>query len=292
MKQEKRGHWYLLTGLILGAAAGLLYSWFISPVQYIDTEPDSLSAAYKDEYRKVIALAYEANQDLARARVRAYLVDPEDPAREMAAQAQRLIAANIAPREARALAVLAAALNQEAPPAAPGAATSTPAEEALLTASETAAGGDLPATSTVDLAMAVQTATQPLPSPTPTVTITPLPTFTARPTATPPQVQDAPFALATSSEICPPEALPGLLQVEVRDGSGNPLPGVRIQVTWAAGQESFFTGLVPEVNPGYADYRMQPGATYSVVVGETSREVNGIQTSGNCGRRLEFTQDQ
>ena len=36
---ESRGNLYLLTGLVIGLAAGLLFAWVISPVKYVDIEP-------------------------------------------------------------------------------------------------------------------------------------------------------------------------------------------------------------------------------------------------------------
>ena len=38
---EQRGNWYLLTGVLIGVAGGLLVGWF--PVRYTDTEPSALS---------------------------------------------------------------------------------------------------------------------------------------------------------------------------------------------------------------------------------------------------------
>jgi len=33
---------YLFTGLAIGLVAGILYSWLVAPVQFMDTEPASL----------------------------------------------------------------------------------------------------------------------------------------------------------------------------------------------------------------------------------------------------------
>ena len=292
MKQEKRGHWYLLTGLMIGLGLGLLYAWVISPVQYIDTEPASLAERYKDEYRKVIALAYQANQNIGRARERAALIDADNPARALAAQAQRLLAANLSPREARALAVLASDLGQQQSPAAAASQASPTAPEAAQLLSETPAGEDLLPTATLDLALAIQTATAPLPTATPTVTLTPAPTFTPRPTATPPEVQEAVFILSDNEERCEADAQPGLLQVEVSDSQGNPLPGIRIVVLSQDNEDTFYTGLVPEISLGYADYKMQDGISYAIKVGEASQTIEGIIAKGACGRRLVFSQSR
>jgi Tfp pilus assembly protein PilF len=85
---EKRGPWYLLTGLVIGAVLGLLYAWVVRPVQYTNTAPNSLRADYKDQYRAIIAVAYLANGDLLRARARLELLQDPDLYRVLAEQAQ------------------------------------------------------------------------------------------------------------------------------------------------------------------------------------------------------------
>ena len=36
---ENRGHWYLLTGIVLGLVMGLIYGWVVQPVPQIETDP-------------------------------------------------------------------------------------------------------------------------------------------------------------------------------------------------------------------------------------------------------------
>ena len=236
---EKRGNWYLLTGLVLGLVIGLGFAWFISPVKYTDIDPASLTSSYKDEYRRVIALAYTANHDIDRARVRINLLDANNPAQVLAAQAQHMVAENQAPQEARALALLAADLGRpqsiSAATLAPQTTSETttqaaPGEENTAVPEET----DLP---TVEVEAAIQTPTLPRPTRTPTITLTPVPTFTPRPTATPMPVLDAPFTLKTKNEICNGTIQPGLLQIEVVDSQGNPYAGVQIVITWQDGED-------------------------------------------------------
>ncbi|MFQ5616788.1 MAG: hypothetical protein ACE5GO_10085, partial [Anaerolineales bacterium] len=86
MRQNKRGPWYLLTGLIIGITIGVLYAWSISPIKYVDTEPASLREDFKEEYRALIAAAYAANRDLARAQARLTLLEDPDIADTLAAQ--------------------------------------------------------------------------------------------------------------------------------------------------------------------------------------------------------------
>ena len=42
------------------------------------------------------------------------------------------------------------------------------------------------------------------------------------------------------------------------------MAGVEALVVWDIGQSTFFTGLKPELGPGFADFTMQEGVTYSL----------------------------
>jgi hypothetical protein len=94
---------------------GLLYTWVINPSRLVDTSPDHLAPAFKEHYRSMIALAYESNGDLGRARGRLDLLKDENPAIEFSAQAQRILAQGGSPQEARALAALASAMGVQVP---------------------------------------------------------------------------------------------------------------------------------------------------------------------------------
>lgn len=56
-----------LLAILVGVAAGLFYGWRISPVEYVDTTPDSLRVDYKSDYVLMVAEAYSADNDLAQA---------------------------------------------------------------------------------------------------------------------------------------------------------------------------------------------------------------------------------
>jgi hypothetical protein len=306
---EGRNNWYLLTGVILGLGIGLLIAWVISPVRYTDTAPASLDSTYKDEYRRTIALAYQASGNLDRARERLALLDPGGSIQILAAQAQRILAENRPPQEARVLAVLAADLgNPQAaarstpgPTAQPVAAASlvTPTSRLTLAESQTApaattAAGEqtgIPAAATQGTVAAIRTPTLPPPTRTPTVTPTAPPTFTPRPSATPLPVLDAPYVLTEQKEVCDGSMEADLLQIYVTGPDGEPQAGVRILVSTQEKQEVFFTGLFSEISPGYADFRMEPGTLYSLSVGEISEPLNGLQTNGTCGWQVYYAQD-
>ena len=72
------------------------------------------------------------------------------------------------------------------------------------------------------------------------------------------------------------------MMVEVLDAAGTPVAGVRIVVSWPGGQDVFFTGLHPLIDPGYADFAMSEGLIYSVRAGEGGQLAEEISTAG-CG---------
>lgn len=282
MNEERRGHWYLLTGLLLGLAAGLLVSLVLSPVSYVDSEPSALAQNLRNDYRQMVALAYQANGNIPRARDRLALLRDGDQDRVLAAQAQRMLSEGGSPDDARALAMLAAALGGFE---APVAQVTPQSGQGSATEQAPQATGEVSPVEATRLAnAAVQTPTQPRP------TNTPRPTFTPRPTATPPRVLDAPFALTNQVQVCDGSLPAGRLAVLVTGRDGAPLAGVPILVTWGEGESStFYTGLAPEISPGYADFQMQAGVSYTLKVGEASEAVGGLSVpSCGGGWRVEF----
>ena len=139
MNEPSRGPWYLITGLILGLVAGLVYAYRVQPLQYFDTSPAALQQQDKDQYRAMIALAYAANHDLVRARARLELLDDEDIFRTLTGQAQRALAEGSQTDTALALGQLALDLGQTQNPS--GSPTSIPATPIPGDPSSTSAPG-------------------------------------------------------------------------------------------------------------------------------------------------------
>ncbi len=262
---ENRGPWYLFTGLFLGLVAGLAYSWMINPVRFVDTDPSSMRPEFKDEFRGLIAEAYNVNNDLGRARLRLGLLKDKDPQKALAEQASRLLAVDGQSNQAKLISRLAKDLLN--PPIAPTEAPEQPAAPATATPGE---GTPASPSATPEEGIMVKT-------PTPGER-TPVVEFTLRPTQTTRPTLSAPFAIEEQTSFCDPELPQGLLQVEVFDNAGRPVSGVRITITWEGGQESFFTGLYPRISPGYADYVMEPGTLYSLQAGEGGEIARGIST--------------
>lgn len=275
MNSQRRPPWYLLTGLALGLVLGLGVAWLAAPVEYLDTRPSSLRADFKDDYRALVAAAFVATGDLGRAQARLALLDDPDPARTLAMLAQRTLAEGGSADRARALGLLAAALEtgQLPPVVEPGAtelltpgtpeAVDTPAPFLTATVSPTA---DAFASATPDGN----------PTERPTRTSTPTPSLTPTPT------QGAPFQFQDFSLVCEPNLQPPLIQVYVVDAAGSPVPGVGLQVRWEGGQETFYTGLKPEFGLGYADFAMAEGVVYSLTLAEGGEPVNGLTPAAEC----------
>ena len=53
-----------LLSILIGATGGLFYGWVISPVEYVDTTPDSLKIDFKSDYVLMVAEAYSVENDL------------------------------------------------------------------------------------------------------------------------------------------------------------------------------------------------------------------------------------
>jgi hypothetical protein len=84
--------------------------------------------------------------------------------------------------------------------------------------------------------------------------------------------------LTDQSTFCD-SARPGLLQVILENAAGNPASGIELTVTWLGGEETFYTGLKPELGFGYADFAMTPGIEYALSLSGGVTRITGLQTS-------------
>ena len=69
-----------ILAILVGAAGAMLYGWVISPVEYVDTPPQSLRVDYKSDYVLMVAEAYRLDNDLALAVRRLSFLGSELPA--------------------------------------------------------------------------------------------------------------------------------------------------------------------------------------------------------------------
>ncbi len=233
----------LAIGFLAGMLGGLYYAWVANPVEYVDASPASLREDFKSDYLSLIASAYAATGDLDRAQARLDLFPNPDTAQALGALAQRRLALGYPEAEARALALLAAALGERPTPIA-----TRPRR--------------------------TPTAARPSPTVSPTGTTTPTPV--RPPTRTPTATPGAPFRLVERGKVCDPDLASPLIQVEVLDAAGKQIPGVEVLVVWDTGQDHFFTGLKPELGVGYGDFTMTEGLTYTVQVRDSDELVTGL----------------
>ena len=272
LMEPRRPPIYLLTGLIIGLALGMIYAWVLTPSEALETEPIMLRTDFKDTYRELIARAYLSNSDLGRAKAHLALLEDEDPVRALAVQAQLTLGEG-ENSPARALGMLATALQAEidgSPLANSG--------EQITTPEQLGSGpGNTPTPATETPPAAISIGNTPSeadeeesPDTTPTASITP----TAKPTST--ATPGPPFVLQEFFVECNPEINPPQIQVFVRDAAGNPVPGVAIVISWDGFTNRFVTGLHPTYGLGYADYDMDPAVTYSLRIEDGGEPIKSI----------------
>ncbi len=296
--KEQRGYWYIITGLLIGLALGIAYAWGLAPIEYVDTSPASLRADFKNDYRFIIAASYAANHDLDRARARLALLGDSDIIQAMGAQAQQMLGSNAPMENVRILANLSEDLQAaptpteirtQEPTALP---SSSPLNKTATTLPPSPTNTPRPLPSATQIITIEQTSTRTPTQPTPISTATPRPTRTASPTP------GQPFQLVAQSTFCQVEQ-PGLLQIYIKNAARNPAPGIEITLAWQGSSENFFTGLKPEIDPGYADFVMSAGTTYSLSLSNGSTRITDLSApacpsaDGNTfpgGIRLDFEQ--
>ena len=264
---EKQRFWFVLlfAELALGIVIGLIYTWYITPVQYYDTAPDRLRADLKEDYILLIGEAYASDGDWEQAQRRLATLGLPDPAETVREITERSIARGDSIASIRNLATMAQMLGVESPSLAPFA----PTREVEI-----------------EIIKPTLTATSIPPSPaaptqTPTPTATPIPTITSLPTYTP-QATVTPrlhFRLVIQQSICDPQRAEPLLQILVQDAEGDEMSGVEVIVAWETGSDRIFTGFKPELGRGYADMVLNPDESYTVHLAEGSEEVSGIVAS-------------
>src|SRR5258706_4567699 len=73
--------WILfLVSLAVGLGLGLFYTWFVSPVQYVDTTPGTLRADFRADYTLMVAEVFKSDQNIDVAARRLALLSSQPPA--------------------------------------------------------------------------------------------------------------------------------------------------------------------------------------------------------------------
>ena len=75
-----RFFWFLFS-ILLGATAGLVIGWYLSPAPMGDVSPGALRSDYQTDYVLMVAQIYDAEKDLSKANQRLEFLQGETPAR-------------------------------------------------------------------------------------------------------------------------------------------------------------------------------------------------------------------
>lgn len=246
----KRDIPYLILALAIGIGLGLVYAWFISPIEYVDATPQVLRADFKDDYRVAIAAAYVATGNLERARSRLSYLGDLDPVQALSAQAQRMLAGGKSFDSVEEVAMLASALEGQPYTAD----LSTPTDKITENREDFPTETRIPASNL------------PTDTPEPAQAISTLPASPAalRPTITRTATPGTPFIVLAQETICDPAMMENILQVTVVNSGRKQMPGAEIVVTWNSREEHIYTGMKPELGHGYADFLMDPETVYSL----------------------------
>lgn len=263
----KRPHIWLLVGLALGLAAGLVYTWVLNPVEFYDTYPPLMREDFRRDWIRMTGLAYGNDGDLERARLRL-----KDLSRGeiQDALAQTLDAAVDSGRPLPALRRLAALARDYGVDSA---------AVRIYTAEEVRLPTPAPTSTATPSPTVTPTAIAPTPTPTPmgpTATATPEPILTPiphvilpTPTPLPP-----PYAITQTLESCLPEphiavSLTQNITITVRGREQRQvvgLPGREVWLLWPGGADRAFTGLRPAQGLGYADFVVEPQQSYNLYI--------------------------
>ena len=252
----------LILGLMLGIGGGVIYAWFFNPVNYVNVGPDRLTQDDQQAYVLLVGEAYLQDGDLDRARARLSALGVRDIAKLVSIEADSYLLRGADPAEVRALATLAEALGAQ------------PLAASVFSGTVAPGATPLPAAATPTF--------EAMPSPTPVIpTETPTPEETPiTPTATPDRFAGTQLNLVDQTETCADNDPIGLIAILVTDENGDGIPGVAVRVDWSGGSDTFYTGLKPDVDPGYADFLMQADQRYSVTLVGLSEPVVGLDSSG------------
>jgi hypothetical protein len=243
----------LILGLVIGISGGLIYTWNLAPVSEFDTAPWQLNKEHKDGFVVAVILNWSYDGDLSNAvnRLLELRLEGDDPIQQVADVACQLASSGYVDSTSglRAIRTLIQFYELQGRTGCAGTLIPNPTSQGQITI--------IPPTSTPTLA------------PPPTKTPTPQPADSGRPSPTSPVIivpttpPQGDFRVARVETFCDAE-LSGVIEVRVREASGNPLPGMRIRVRWDTGEDLFTTGLKPERGQDYADFQMEAGKGYTV----------------------------
>jgi hypothetical protein len=268
-----------LVGFIMGLTMSLTYGWVLDP-HPLPVGPAELTPADKEVYIRLVAAAFFHGANEERAYNRVEKLADEDFQTTLINLTERYIDENRDVRDIRALVKLAGLVGQPSAkmvvflPTPTPTITPTPTVTPTPSPRPTDTVTPVPTDTLTPTPRPTRTATptvSPTDTPTPSPTMTPTPSSTPSPSPTPTFGPDSPFGLAASEVVCD-RASGGLLRLIIRDRLGKGISGAEIRISWPGGRDTVFTGFKPDIDPGYADFQMEPDETYQVeLIGLASR---------------------
>ncbi|MBN2388906.1 MAG: hypothetical protein JXB85_17965 [Anaerolineales bacterium] len=108
-----------LLAILVGLTLGLVYGWAVSPVEYVDTSPDTLREDYRADYVLMVAEIHHHDHDLDQAARRLAMLGSQPPVQVAAAALDYGLSAGYPPLDIALLQELATDL-QAWDPSAPG----------------------------------------------------------------------------------------------------------------------------------------------------------------------------
>ena len=274
---------FVLVGIVVGLILGLLLTWQIWPVEYYNTDPIDLRQAHKDDYVVMIAAAYAQDRDLGMASLRLGQLGLEDAKQSVLGLFQRYGEGGYS-GETRSLAQLAYDLGVTDVALLPyiqePTATPEPTQTEVPTTAPVPTVTPAEPTPTATAAPAEATATATQPPPTPTFT----PTTPPQDTPTPTVASDFDYQVVEQSDLgCSSDRDGDYILVYLRDENDRGVAGVKLVVKGPGVEDSFFTGLKPEIGPGFADYLVMAAGSYTVQAAEGRSQVTqGLSFAADC----------
>lgn len=302
--KSKKDFWFLLSGLATGMVIGLIWAWIFAPANVYNTTPSHLRIDFKDQYRYMIALSFYANQDLLRAKARLGTLGDQDDYRALGEEAQRMLGNNASLSDVQILADLSQALKDS--PTLVEIPTIGSQKDFTTAPNFTASPSNAPTSVIIETSTREPEYTTPptiiysptiplnFPSSTPTLipsitsAINPTPSLTVVPAQTNTSTPVPNYNLINTEYFCDSEK-PGVLEVNVLDSSKQGIPGVELIMTWAEGEEHFFTGLKPELGNGFADYKMTQDIDYALTIFSGEIHISSLKVSNNCSDKNGIT---
>lgn len=243
--------WGVVIGLVIGLGGAFYFAREISPLPETDVQPWQLTEDDQTEYIAAIALAFMLDSDVNRAVER--LLDlrlPGDPIQIVADLACELATTDYV-STSQGLRAVQAMITFYQLQGRSGCA------DTLITAPLTNP------TRIIDIQLGTATPAQPIPetkTPSPQELVTP----SAIPVLVPTSAPQSDFEVLGVSTLCS-ASRPGMIEVLVYESNGaTGVPGVGVRARWSGGENWFFTGLLPERGPGFADFQMESGRNYLI----------------------------